>query len=68
MKRNKKELDVDFIGGEGSLTKDEEKAISDFIKFRKRKTGIKKRSKTDKSTISGSKPNIKNKDNYKSYG
>ena len=35
MKTRKNELDVDFIGGVGSLTKDEEKRISDFIKSRK---------------------------------
>ncbi len=35
MKTRKNELDVDFIGGVGPLTKDEEKRISDFIKSRK---------------------------------
>jgi len=34
MKNNKKELDVDFIGGEEPLTPEEEKAISDFIRRR----------------------------------
>ena len=37
MKTRKNELDVDFIGGVGSLTKEEEKRISDFIKSRKTK-------------------------------
>ena len=34
---NKKqiELDLDFIGGQGPLTKDEELAISEFIKSQK---------------------------------
>ena len=32
MKTKKIELDVDFIGGQTSMTKEEEKAISDFIK------------------------------------
>jgi len=32
MKTKKVELDVDFIGGQSSLTKEEEKTISDFIK------------------------------------
>ena len=32
---NSKELGVDFIGGQGSLTKSEEKAISEFIKSQK---------------------------------
>ncbi len=35
MRNNKNELDVDFIGGSGPLTKDEEKAISEFIKASK---------------------------------
>ena len=35
MKNKSTELDVDFIGGQGSLTKDEEKQISEFIKAQK---------------------------------
>lgn len=35
MKTKKIELDVDFIGGQGSLTKEEEKALSDFFNQRK---------------------------------
>ena len=35
MKHKSKELDVDFIGGQGPLTKDEELAISEFIKAQK---------------------------------
>jgi hypothetical protein len=35
MKHTKNELDVDFIGGLGPLTKEEEKAISEFIKASK---------------------------------
>ncbi len=35
MKSKSKELDVDFIGGQGPLTKSEEKAISEFIKSQK---------------------------------
>ncbi len=31
----KNELDVDFIGGQEPLTKEEEKAISDYIKAKK---------------------------------
>ena len=31
MKNKSKELDVDFIGGQGPLTKSEEKAISEFF-------------------------------------
>jgi hypothetical protein len=47
------ELDVDFIGGMGPLTKEDEKAISDFIQARKKKQTNKKirsiRTKTRKS-------------------
>ncbi len=32
MKSKSKELDVDFIGGQGPLTKEEEKAINEFLK------------------------------------
>ena len=35
MKNKSKELDVDFIGGENPLTKEEEQAISEFIKAQK---------------------------------
>jgi hypothetical protein len=38
MKTKKLELDVDFIGGQTSLTKDEEKELSNF--FSQRKTNI----------------------------
>lgn len=38
MKNRKKELDVDFIGEQGrTLTKEEQQAISDFIKADKAK-------------------------------
>jgi hypothetical protein len=36
MKRDK-ELNVDIIGGQGSLTQEEEKMISDFLKSRSTK-------------------------------
>jgi hypothetical protein len=48
MKTKKVELDVDFIGGQTSLTKEEEKAISDYIKKSKTK---KTKSLTIKSKI-----------------
>lgn len=50
MKTKKIELDVDFIGGQSSLTLAEEKALSDFFKQRKTssKTKIKKRLKSSK--------------------
>jgi hypothetical protein len=35
MKSKLKELDVDFIGGQGPLTKTEELAISEYIKKQK---------------------------------
>jgi hypothetical protein len=35
MKTNRIDLDLDFIGGQGSLTKIEEKELSDFFKSRK---------------------------------
>lgn len=49
MKTKKIELDVDFIGGQGSLTTEEEKALSNFFQQRKstNKAGIK-----SKGTIS----------------
>lgn len=34
-KRKSTELNVDFIGGQGPMTKEEEKAISEFIKAQK---------------------------------
>jgi len=46
MKNNKSELDVDFIGGAGPLTKDEEKAISEYIKASRQSNGKQKARKT----------------------
>jgi len=37
MNHSGKELDADFIGGLGPLTKEDEKAISDFLQARKNK-------------------------------
>jgi hypothetical protein len=54
MKKNKNELDVDFIGGQEPLTKDEEKAISDFIKSQKdkrAKPGVKSKTRIVKSRV-----------------
>ena len=51
MKTRKLELDVDFIGGQTSLTVTEEKAISEYFKQRKAnsiKTKSKQRIKTVK--------------------
>ena len=48
MKSKNIELDVDFIGGQGPLTKAEEIAISNYIKAQKAKN-LKKQS-TEKQT------------------
>ncbi|MCF8253838.1 MAG: hypothetical protein K9H61_09860 [Bacteroidia bacterium] len=39
------ELDVDFIGGERSLTKEDEQAISDFLKRKNLQSKIAQRAK-----------------------
>ena len=50
MKTKKIELDVDFIGGQGPLTEEEEKALSEFFKQRKntKNKTVPKRPKTVK--------------------
>ena len=45
-KNKSTELDVDFIGGQGPLTKSEEQAISEFIKAQKLLRTKKQDSKT----------------------
>lgn len=45
MKQKNNELDVDFIGGMGPLTKEEEKQITDFIKASKERKQKQKRRK-----------------------
>jgi len=37
MKLTKKELDIDFIGGQGAMTKEEQSQVSAFIKAAKLK-------------------------------
>ena len=50
MKRQEQiELDVDFIGGHESMTKEEEQVISEFIKARKLQTAKKNVRKTKTS-------------------
>jgi hypothetical protein len=49
MKHKSKELDVDFIGGENPMTKEEEKAISEFIKAQKL-LGAKKQIRNNKTS------------------
>ena len=54
MKHTKNELNVDFIGGLGPLTKEEEKAISKFIKAskaRKQKRTDRKKARTANKNI-----------------
>ena len=46
MKNKQKELDVDFIGGQKPLTKEEEMAISAFIKASTKKRRLSVTSKT----------------------
>lgn len=51
MRTRKKELDVDFIGGQDPLTSAEEKALSEFFsrkKEREKKKTLRKRSETKK--------------------
>ena len=50
MKTRKNDLDVDFIGGAGPLTKDEEKRISDIIKSHKAKQKLSPQRTTRKLT------------------
>ncbi len=40
MKNKQKELDVDFIGGQGPMTKEEELAITEFIRADKEKRSL----------------------------
>lgn len=49
MKAKKIELDVDFIGGQGSLTIDEEQALSAY--FKKIKQQSKKKSTVQKNKL-----------------
>jgi hypothetical protein len=49
-----KDLEIDFIGGQGPLTKEEEQAISEYLKRKKEKSKksklSKRQTKKDKST------------------
>jgi hypothetical protein len=55
MKTNKIDLDLDFIGGQGSLTKTEEKELSDFFKSRK----LSARTKTIRKQVgTDTRPNV----------
>ncbi len=51
MKKKSIELEVDFIGGQGPMTKEEELAISEFIRNDKKKRKLKdKRKKVNSRT------------------
>ena len=55
MKNKKQELDVDFIGGQGPLTPEEEKAISEFIRQSRQlelKKSIRPESRKNRTTVS----------------
>lgn len=51
MKNKRKELDVDFIGGQKPLTRDEELAISAFIKAGKQNKRLKTIRQTKVKTL-----------------
>jgi len=51
MKTKKIELDVDFIGGQTSLTKEEEKTISEYFKKSKKVRKSSRKTKTVKQLI-----------------
>lgn len=55
MKNRHKELDVDFIGGQKSMTKEEELAISAFIKANKAKQNRRAAPKATANTVRGNK-------------
>jgi hypothetical protein len=59
MKQNKKELDVDIIGGQGPLTKEEAEAISKFIKASKKKKTNRVSRKTKTSSLISSRVRVK---------
>jgi len=55
MKNKQKELDVDFIGGQGPMTKEEELAIGEFIRADKEKRSLQELRKAKTKTSSKSK-------------
>ena len=55
MKSKQKELDVDFIGGQEPMTKEEELAISEFIRADKEKRRMQELRKAKTRTSSKSK-------------
>jgi hypothetical protein len=57
MKQKKIELDVDYIGGQGALTVEEEKSLSEFFKQRKMNSR-KEQSKISTQTVKHSKTTV----------
>ncbi len=54
MKKKNEELDVDFIGGEGALTAEEEKALSAYFKQKKlAKPAAEKQQRNSKTVVDG---------------
>jgi hypothetical protein len=54
MKNKRLELNVDFIGGQGALSMDEEKALSDYFQLKKqgsKRAVISKRTKLGKRKL-----------------
>ena len=54
--KKRKELDVDFIGGQEPLTKEEERALSEF--FRQKKDNTSKRSPNRMKSTKSTKQNV----------
>lgn len=52
MKNKHKELNVDFIGGQGPLTKEEQQSISEFIHANKKSTHFKHHERKNHSLVS----------------
>ena len=55
MKTKKEELDIDFIGEQTSLTKEEEKKLSDYFKQKKASLKLSERKKPLKNRKTASK-------------
>lgn len=52
MKTTKKEFDIDFIGEQSSLTKEEENALSEYFKKKKASLKLTERKKTERKSES----------------
>ena len=58
MKQSKVELNVDFIGGQGPLTKREAQAISEYIKAQKAKRNKKETKRNTRRSVKGSRNKV----------